>query len=239
MTLTRGYAHDAALMVMGPTSRNVLARLTEADLSAAAAPWLSVAEIEIAGAAVTALRVSYVGELGFELHMASADLVAVYEAIMAEGAAYGACRFGSYALNAMRLEKGYHGFGVDIGTDYTLDDAGLGRFAHMSKGDFIGRAALERQRRAAPAWTWIGLEIEGPTPDPMASDPIVKAGACIGYVTSAGRGFRTGKTLALGYVRAGSLAMGERCAVTVLGEDRAAMRHDPHVYDPDNARQKA
>ena len=138
----------------------------------------------------------------------------------------------------MRIEKGYHAWGADFGTEYTLDDAGLSRFANMSKGDFIGRAAWERQGQAASAWEWIGLEIEEPTPDPMASDPIIKDGAWIGYVTSASLGFRTGKTLALGYVKAGSLAMDGRCAVTVLGKDRSAKRHDPHVYDHENARLK-
>ena len=219
--------------------RDVLSRLTDADLGAEAAPWLSVNEIEIAGAAVTAMRVSYVGELGWELHLASADLVAVYQAIMAEGQGFGACNFGSYALNAMRIEKGYHAWGADFGTEYTLFDAGLGRFANMKKGDFIGRDAVVAQAPAAPAWEWIGLEIEEPTPDPLASDPITVDGNWIGYVTSASRGFRTGKTLALGYVKAGTLAMNDRCAVTVLGEDRAARRHDPHVYDPGNARLKA
>ncbi|MEM9629597.1 MAG: FAD-dependent oxidoreductase [Pseudomonadota bacterium] len=236
VTLNRGYHHDAALMVMGPKSRDVLSLLTEADLSAETAPWLSASEIEIAGAAVTAMRVSYVGELGWELHLASADLVTVYQAIMAAGEAFGACNFGSYALNAMRVEKGYHAWGADFGTEYTLFDAGLSRFANMNKGDFIGRSAVEKQRQAASAWEWIGLEIEEPTPDPLASDPIIKDGTWIGYVTSASRGFRTGKTLVLGYVKASSLAMGEQASVTVLGEDRAACRHNPHVYDPGNAR---
>ncbi|MEM9626181.1 MAG: FAD-dependent oxidoreductase [Pseudomonadota bacterium] len=239
VTLRRGYAHDAALMVMGPKSRNVLSRLTDADLCAKAAPWLSVSEIEIAGATVTAMRVSYVGELGWELHLASADLVTVYEAIMAEGQALGVCNFGSYALNAMRIEKGYHAWGADFGTEYTLFDAGLSRFVSMNKGDFIGRSMVEKQERAVAEWEWVGLEIEKPTPDPLASDPIVKDGGWIGYVTSASRGFRTGKTLALGYVKAGTLAMGERALVTVLGKDRAARRHDPHVYDPGNTRLKA
>ena len=239
VTLARGYAHDAALMVMGPKSRDVLSRLTDADFSAAAAPWLSVAEIEIAGAAVTAMRVSYVGELGWELHLASADLVPVYQTIMAEGRQHGIGNFGSYALNVMRIEKGYHSWGADFGTEYTLYDAGLSKFANLTKGDFIGRAAVEAERRATSAWTWVGLEIEEPAPDPMASDPIIKDDAWIGYVTSATRGFRTGKILALGYAKTRALAMGERCAVTILGEDRPAKRHDPHVYDPDNERLNA
>ena len=239
-TVARGYRHDAALMVMGPKSREVLAPLTDADLSAEAAPWLSVREMRLAGAEVTALRVSYVGELGWELHMASADLTRVYGAIMARASEVGGCEFGSYALNAMRIEKGYHGWGADFGTEYTLFDAGLGGFANMKKGDFIGRDAVAAQSGSAAEWEWVGLEITDPSPDPLSADPIVLAGGeWIGYVTSASQGFRTGKLLVLGYVKAGSLGMGQDCAVTVLGQDRAARRHSPHVYDPENLRLKS
>ncbi len=235
VSITRGFAHDAALMVMGPKSREVLAALTKADLSAKAAPWLSVREIALAGADVTALRVSYVGELGWELHLASADLPGVYAAIMDRVAQVGGCEFGSYALNAMRVEKGYHGWGADFGTEYTLFDAGLGRFASMKKGDFIGRDAVVAQSAAQPEWEWIGLEVTEDAPDPLGSDPILSQdGDWIGYVTSASQGFRTGKLLVLGYVKAGTLSMGQACRVTVLGEDRHAVRHNPHVYDPEN-----
>ena len=136
VTLKRGYAHDAALMVMGPKSREILQPLTEADLSAAAAPWLSVAEITLAGVPVTAMRVSYVGELGWELHLSSDHLTQVYDAIMPRVQAVGGCQFGSYALNTMRIEKGYHGWGADFGTEYTLFDAGLDRFCQHEKGRF-------------------------------------------------------------------------------------------------------
>lgn len=238
VSLTRGYAHDAALMVMGPQSRAVLQALSDADLSARAAPWMSVAEITLAGAAVTAMRVSYVGELGWELHMASADLVTVYKAVMAGVAGQGGCQFGSYALNAMRIEKGYHGWGSDFGTDYTLFDAGLSRFANLDKPDFIGRDAVVHQARVRADWQWVGLEITDAAPEPMAADPILKDGVPIGYVTSATHGYRTGKHLVLGYVRRDTLAMGAPCVVRVLGQDRRARRHDPHVYDPQNLRLK-
>jgi dimethylglycine dehydrogenase len=237
--LARGYAHDAALMVMGPKSREVLQPLTDADLSAAAAPWLSVAEITLAGVPVTAMRVSYVGELGWELHLASEHLETVYEAIMPRVKSVGGCQFGSYALNAMRIEKGYHGWGSDFGTEYTLFDAGMGRFANLNKGDFIGRDAVVAQAETAADWTWIGLELTENCPEPMASDPILRDGACIGYVTSASHGYRTGKHVVLGYVQTGTLAQGDRCEVRILGRDRAAIRHDPHVYDPDNLRLKS
>lgn len=239
VTLTRRYRQDAALMVMGPRSREVLQPLTGADLSSDVAPWLSVAEITLAGTPVTAMRLSYVGELGWELHMASADLDTVYDAVMKNVSAVGGCQFGSFALNAMRMEKGYHGWGADFGTEYTLFDAGLGKFASTKKADFIGRDAVLRQSDYPAAWEWIGLEVTDPGPEPLGSDPILKNGKWIGYVTSATQGYRTGKQLALGYIRRGALEVGGSCAVRAFGRVRKAVRHDPHVYDPDNSRMKA
>jgi len=236
VNLTKGFEHDAALLLMGPKSRDVLAALTDADLSA---PWMSVAAMTVADVPITAMRVSYVGELGWELHLASDHLPKLYEALSQAGAAHGICDFGSYALNAMRIEKGYHGWGADIGTDYTLLDAGLGRFAHMEKGDFVGRDALVTQRDVEPEWEFIGLEITDPGPEPLASDPILNGDDLIGYVSSASMGYRTGKLLALGYVRRGSIAINDTCTVQAFGEKRTARRHSSHVYDPENARLKA
>ncbi|WP_419906424.1 GcvT family protein [Hoeflea sp.] len=239
VSLERGYERDAALMVMGPESRDVLSALTDTDLSAATLPWLSVAEMKIADVPVTAMRVSYVGELGWELHMASADLQNVYRAVMERVEAHSGCEFGSYALNAMRIEKGYHAWSVDFGVEYTLFDAGLDRFAKSGKGPFAGSEAVARQSVLQPDWEWVGLDVAGEGPDALGSDPIVKNGEWIGYVTSASHGFRTGKNLVLGYVRHGTLSMGEHCAVRSFGTDRPAIRHHPDAYDPDNRRLKS
>ncbi len=237
-TIVKGHQHDGALMVMGPKSRALLQELTDADLSATNAPWMSVSEIEIAGVPVTAMRVSYVGELGWELHVASVDLHTLYNAIWQAGMVHGICNFGSYALNAMRIEKGYHGWGADFGTEYTLFDAGLGRFANMTKGDFVGRAAVENQVDTPAGWTFVGLEIEPKGPEPLPSDPIVKNDKVIGYITSCTEGYRMNKRVALGYVETGTLAMDEGCHVQSFGEAINAHRHSPHQYDPDNARLK-
>ncbi len=239
IAFTRDYARDAALMVMGPRSRDVLQPLTDSDLSAGSAPWLSVSEITLAGAQVTAMRISFVGELGWELHLASSRLVHVYEAIMENVRAAGGCQFGSYALNAMRIEKGFHGWGADFGTEYTLFDSGLDRFANMRKGDFIGRDAVAAQAERSSEWEWIGLEVIDDSPVPLASDPVVKDGNWIGYVTSASHGYRTGKHCVLGYARRGALDVGDTCAIRVLGRTRAAIRHEPTVYDPENLRMKS
>ena len=237
--LTKGFDHDGALLVMGPKSRDLLQAISAADLSADAAPWMSVAKIDIAGISVTAMRVSYVGELGWELHVASADLEALYDEIWQEGIAHGICNFGSYALNAMRVEKGYHGWGADFGTEYTLFDAGLSKFANMSKGPFMGRSSVERQAKTDPEWSFVGLEITHSGPEPLPSDPIILDGLVIGYLTSVSMGYRTGKLLALGYVENGTLAMGQTCFIQAFGEMRAAVRHSHHVYDPGNHRLRA
>ncbi len=238
VTLERGFHHDAALMVMGPKARAVIGALTDADVSVGAQPWLSVSAMTVADVPVTAMRVSFVGELGWELHLASRDLMQVYGAIMEEVHKCGGCDFGSYALNAMRIEKGYHGWGHDIGTEYTLFDAGLDRFASLKKQDFTGRDAVIAQRDRRAQWEWVGLEILDDGPDALASDPILRDGRWIGYVTSAAYGFRMDKNLALGYVRRGSLAMGADCHVNIFGTRRRAIRHPPDSYDPTHSRLK-
>lgn len=235
-TLIKGYDHDAALLVMGPKSRVLLRLLTPADLSV---PWMSVAEINVAGVPVTALRVSYVGELGWELHVASENLGALYHAVWQAGEAHGICNFGSYALNAMRIEKGYHGWGADFGSEYTLFDAGLSKFVNLSKGPFIGREAVVQQADEDAAWEFIGLEITDQGPEPLPSDTILKEDQVIGYLTSVSMGYRTGKLLALGYVDAGALKLRESCQVQAFGTMRSAIRHSPQVYDPDNSKLRA
>ena len=236
VSFTKGVEHDGALLVMGPKSRDVLSTLTNADLGA---PWMSVTETEIAGVPVTALRVSYVGELGWELHVSSEHLKALYEAVCSAGEAYGLCDFGSYALNAMRIEKGYHAWGVDFGTEYTLFDAGLSRFANLKKGGFTGSDAVLRQAGGEPEWEFVGLEITDPGPEPLPSDPIEKDGRLVGYLSSVSMGYRTGKLLALGFVQAGALPMDDTCHVQAFGSLRRAIRHPYQVYDQSNTRLKS
>ena len=235
-TITKGYGHDGALLVMGPKSRAVLETLTDGDLHK---PWMSVMETDVAGVPVTALRVSYVGELGWELHVASDNLQALYQAIWANGRSFGICNFGSYALNAMRVEKGYHGWGADFGTEYSLFDAGLDKFANLDKGQFVGRDAVLDQKHATSEWQFIGLEITDPGPEPLPSDPILADGQVVGYITSASMGYRTGKLVAMGYVKTGTVDMNAACQVQAFDVLRSAVRHSHHVYDPENARLKS
>jgi len=234
--LERGSARDAALMIMGPQSRELLAGLTDHDLSVGSMPWMSVAEFSIAGCAVTAMRVSYVGELGWELHLASSDLMKVYTEVCEAGRAHNMVNFGSYALNAMRLEKAYHAWGADFGSEYTLFDTGLEKFADFEKQDFIGREAVLRQIAQQPEWRFIKLIVESKDADPLPGDPILCQGKLAGYVSSGGTGFRVGKCLALGFVETKFASDIEAYEVEILGEACRARLSEQAFYDPDNLR---
>lgn len=240
--LRKGSDREAALMVMGPKSRELLAQLTNADLSKESSPWMSVAEMDIAGKPVTAMRVSYVGELGWELHLASTDLATVYAAICDAGEGLGLVDFGSYALNAMRLEKGYHGWGADFGTEYTVFDAGLEKFVSAAKPDFVGKAAVEEQREKKPDWKFVAFDLgdhdEGDA-DPLPSDPVTQGDKVVGFFTTGGTGYRMGKRLALAYLETAKADLAKPFGVEVLGKLRPAVLSDTPFFDPDNVRLKS
>lgn len=238
VTLRKGSDRDGALMVMGPKSRELLQKLTDTDLDRSTMPWMSVREITLAGRTMTAMRVSYVGELGWELHMASGDLQHVYTTIAETGASMGIVDFGSYALNAMRVEKGYHGWGSDFGTEYTVFDAGLSGFVNMDKEEFIGRDAVLADRDRKADWQFAGFVVDSPDADPLPSDPILLEGKVVGYVTSASEGFRVGGKVALGYVKNGLAETGREFKIDVLGTLRKAVVSSIPFYDQGNERLK-
>ena len=243
--LRYGTQRTSTLMVMGPQSRKLLSRLSAADLSREAAPPMSLREVEVAGIAATALRVSFAGELGWELHVEDGDLVELYSALHAAGddLGLGLSDFGSYALNSMRIEKGYHGWGSEFGVEYTPFDAGLGRFVRLDKADFVGRASVLAAAAAPPAWSfgiWTvdvsGLDVSGDTPP---SAPIRLDGVPVGYVTSATMGFRTGKRVCLGFVEGGSADIADGFTIDGYGADCPAVRHRRAPYDPLNERPRS
>ena len=224
---------------MGPKSRTLLARLTDANLSKDAMPWMSVSEITIAGRPVTAMRVSYVGELGWELHLSNGDLPHTYREIQEKGQDLGIIDFGSYALNVMRLEKGYHGWGSDFGTEYTLYDAKLEGFVNWNKGDFIGRDAVLKQAKSQPGWGLFGFVIDGDNADAHASDPIFQNAKWVGFVTSACKGFRIGKRIALGYIKTAEIQSGQSYTIEILGKQYPAEQVSTPFYDAENQRLKS
>ena len=136
----------------------------------------------------------------------------------------------------MRVEKGFHGWGTDFGTEYTLFDAGLAGFAKLDKPSFVGRNAVIDQSKRPPDWQFAGFIVESDDADPLPSDPILLDGKVVGYVTSGSEGFRIGKRLALGYVQNGLADHGKIFEIEILGKPCRAIVASTPFYDPDNQR---
>ncbi len=191
----------AVLSLMGPRSREILQCLTKADLSNAAFPFASSQEIGIAGAPVIALRVTYVGELGWELHVPCEFAVNLFEALMAAGAPHGLAPAGYRAIESLRLEKGYRAWGADIGPDHTPLEAGLGWAVKLKTNTpFLGREALQAQAQAP-----LTKRLAGFTADPeivlLGRETIYRDGERVGWLSSGGYGYTVGQSIGYGYVR--------------------------------------
>ena len=224
-------------ILTGPKTREILAGLCDADLNL---PWLSWQRTEIAGRPVLLLRVSYAGELGWEVHTAVDDTAAVFDAVWQVGQAHGLKPFGMYALNSLRLEKGYRAWKGDLSTDYTVLEGGLDRFVRWSKESFVGKAAMEIERQAGPAKRFVTLVVDAGACDAPYMSTLRHGEEQVGETTSGGWGHRIGKSIALGMARADLAVAGTELDVEIFGElRRAVVQADRPLYDPDNARMRA
>lgn len=221
-------------ILTGPNARLVLAQVTDADLTR---PWLTWQDARLAGAAVRLLRVSFAGELGWEIHSRTADTAAVWETVMAAGQAHGLRPFGMFALNSLRIEKGYRAWKGDLSTDYTVLQGGLERFIDWTKPDFRGRAALAAEKQAGVAKRFITLQVDAGDLDPPYMASIWQGGQIVGEVTSADWGHRVNACLALGTVRADVAVPGTKLEVEVFGDRVSAeVLSEAPAWDPENGR---
>jgi dimethylglycine dehydrogenase len=229
-----------SLIVVGPRARELLARITAADVSNTAFPWLAVRTIPIGHTTAVAMRVNYVGELGWELHVPSEQLPAVHERLVAAGREFALAHFGLYAMESLRLEKCYRSWKVDLTTEYTPLMASLERFVRLDKAaDFIGREALRREAAAGPKERFVPLLVDARDADAAAVSIVYCGSEVVGLVTSGGYGYRLNRSIALAYVRADLTAPGTELEVEILGERcRAVVAREP-LYDPDNLRLRA
>jgi len=223
------------LGVMGPKSRQLLQSLTDAELGSDFA-WLSVREITVAEVPVRALRLSYVGELGWELHVANDNMPALFDALVTAGEPLGFGFFGAYAMDAMRLEKGYRAWGSDFTTERTPAESGAGFLIKPEGRSFTGKDALLRRMESTERWETVLLELKTQDVDPFYSHPVMHKRQAIGVVTSAAWGHRTGRALALALLK----TRGKRDDLTVeiLGKSTPATVLERPPFDPDNSRMK-
>lgn len=237
VTLTNLSARLGSIIIAGPKARDVLAAVTEADLSNKAFPWLSAQEIEIGFARMLALRVNYVGELGWELHCPAENMVAIYEALWAAGEKHGIADFGMYAMDSLRLEKCYRGWKSDMTHEYTPLMASLDRFVDFQKPDYKGLKALTAERQNGPKERFVPLLLaDAKDCDAPVCAPVYLGEHYVGLVASGGYGHTLGKSIALAYVRTDLAKPGTELDVLVLGERRKAVVAEEPLYDPTNAR---
>ena len=233
----------SVLSLMGPKARDILQAVTRNDVSNAAFPFGTAQVIGIAGCPVRALRLTYVGELGWELHLPTEYAATVYQTLTAAGAAHGLRDAGYRAIESLRLEKGYRAWGSDIGPDHTPDEAGLGWAVKLKKNnDFKGRAAAEKQRREGVRKILAGFTA---APDVVLSgrETIYRNGERVGWLSSGGYGYTIEKSIGYGYVRssdpidAGYVMAGEY-ELEVATERVACEVHLAPLHDPEMTRIK-
>jgi len=234
--LERTTTQHGVLVLAGPKSREILQQLTDADLSNAAFPWLSGRHIDIGMAPVRAMRVNFVGELGWELHHPIEYQNHLFDILMEAGAPHGLKPFGIRAMDSMRLEKSYRMVGTELSIEYAALESGLDRFVHLNKGDFVGRDALTSWQQKGFDWQFVTMQVDGiDDADPHGSEPIYQNGSLVGRATGGGFGHRLGKTVALAMVRPDLAELGTGLEIEVLGDRKPATVIAESPYDPDNA----
>ena len=229
-----------ALTLQGPRSRDVLGAVTRAPLDNASFPWRSARRLSIGAAAMRALRLSYAGELGWELHVPAVHLQAVFERLWSAGKAHGIAHYGSFAMNALRMEKMFKG-ASELTNEVTLAEADMMRFARLDKpGGFVGREATRRsaEHRARP-WQCVYMQVDAYDADCLGGEAILAGAERAGTVSSGAWGPSVGASLAFGYVAPAHAAPGTELEVLVLGERRPARVWGEARYDPRSLRPRA
>lgn len=225
--------------VAGPLSRQLLSRLTDADLSTAAFPFMRSAKITVAGVDCIALRVSFTGDLGWELHCTAQDQATLYAALLQAGQALGAGPVGSRALMSLRLEKGYGSWGREYSPEYWPQELGLARLCKMDK-EFLNKAAYAALADRPPREEMVMFEVEARDADASGGEPVfLPDGTPIGRVTSGGYGYFVEKSLALGFIKAGAAQPGEALEVAILGRPHSARILPAPPFDPKGDRLRA
>jgi 4-methylaminobutanoate oxidase (formaldehyde-forming) len=235
----------AVLSLMGPNARRVLEKLTRDDVSNAGLPFGQIRTIRVAGAPLMALRITYVGELGWELHLPVEFAVTVYEAVMAAGAEFGIANAGYRAIESLRLEKGYRAWGSDIGPDHTPLEAGLGWAVKLKTNiPFLGREALETQRATKLRKMLAGFTVDDPDVVLLGRETIYRNGERVGWLTSGGFGHTIGKPIGYGYIRQPDGGLDEQFVRSGSYELEVAMQrlpcavHTGPLFDPKMERVK-
>jgi len=235
VAITEMTATHTILVVAGPQSRALLQSLSpRCDWSAQAFPWLRAQQMFIGHAEVTAMALSFSGELAYELHVPNEQLYLVWQLLSEAGREFELGYFGLYATESMRLEKGYLHWKADLTYEHNPIEARLDRFVKLDKDDFIGKTALLEQIERGPRKLLVSLTVDCDIACAHHGDPVFAGDRQVGSVTSAGYGHRVQQNIAYAYVDPQSAAVGTGLELGILGERYAAVVVEPILYDPDN-----
>jgi dimethylglycine dehydrogenase len=222
--------------IAGPRARDLLARITNQDLSTETFPFLGVREMAVGELQAIVNRISYTGDLGYEIFVAKADQAALYHLLNDAGQEFDLRPFGMRAMMSLRLEKSFGSWLLEYKPDYTPAETGLDRFINFDKGDFIGRDPALAERDNPPNRRLVTLVVEAEDADVWADEPIWKDGEVVGFVTSGGYAHYAGKSVALGFVPVEMIAPGAAFEIEILGDLRPAVLITEPLFDPKGER---
>ncbi len=225
--------------IAGPASRELLGRLAAADVSAGGFPFLTFRRIDIGTSLAWVGRISFTGELGFEIWVPAEAERGLYDSLLGAGTDLGLRHFGARALNSLRLEKSFGNWAREYRPIYTPAEAGLNRFVDIGKPDFIGRAAVIADRERASARRLVTLVVHSGDVDAMGDEPVWHESKVVGWVTSGGFGHCVNRSIALAYIPAPLAEHTDGFEVEILGERRGAQRVAQALYDPSGERMRA
>ena len=237
VTITDITGDYGVLVLAGPRARDVLAPCTAIDLSNAGFRWLTGKVAEVAGVAgVRLIRVNYVGELGWELHVPMPGMPKVFDALMMAGKPHGIRLFGTYAMNSLRMEKAYRGWGSELTTEIDMFEASMERFIRLDKPDFIGKSASLSMQQRGPRMKLVYLEVDNTDSDCAGNEPVYQGDKVVGLTTSGAYGHAVNKSLAFAYVDPKLTLRGTEFEVLVFDQRRAARIIAEPIWDAENAR---
>ena len=223
------------LVVSGPKARKLMQKVSKSDFSNEKFKWLSAQNINIGLAPCNAMRVNFVGELGWELHHPIEYQNHIFDKLMEAGKEFNLKPYGIRAMNSLRVEKSYKLVGTELSIEYAPYESGLDRFIHPNKGDFIGRAALDKWRAKGFSNKLVTMEIHGVSDaDVLGNNPIYENGSVIGRATGGDYGFRLKKSIALGMVKPEYAKVGQKLKIDILGKMHEVSIIEDSPYDSEN-----
>jgi dimethylglycine dehydrogenase len=236
VTLRSETTARAGLAIAGPKARNLLATVTREDVSSEALPFMTACDMEVGLAPCRVMRVSFTGDLGYELHVPAEYQMHLYDTLRKAGAEFGLTLAGGRALDSLRLEKSYGRWGLEFTADTTPFEAGLDRFVKLDKGEFVGRDGLAARHNQGLRWKLATMTVEADGADCWSNEPILLDGEVAGVVSSGGYGHVVGKSIALAYLYPDVDPTADGFAIEILGDMRPAKVEPEPLFDPKNER---